>query len=144
MAEQAKAEYYQLFVGFEFPPQSYTLDSSTVALYLDATRESNDLFRKEGLVPPMAVTAFAMSSLAQNVTMPSGTIHVSQDLDFLKLVKVGDTITCYSTVSRKVDRGGLRLMNTDITVLNQNEEKVLTGRVGFVLPEPGIASQAEK
>jgi hypothetical protein len=38
-------------------------------------------------------------------------------------------------VSRKVDRGGLRLMNTDITVTNQNQEQVLTGKVGFVLPE---------
>jgi acyl dehydratase len=84
-----------------------------------------------------------MSSLSQSVTMPAGTIHVSQELDFLKPVKVGDTITCYSVVSRKVDRGGLRLMNTDITVTNQNDEKVLTGRVGFVLPDPGL-SEPEK
>jgi acyl dehydratase len=138
MAEQAKTEYYQLFVGFEFPPQSYKLDSSTVSLYLEAVKESSELYWQESLVPPMAVTAFAMASLSESLTMPSGTIHVSQELDFLKLVKVGDTITCYSKVSRKLDRGGLRLMNTDITVLNQNQEKVLTGRVGFVLPEPGI------
>jgi hypothetical protein len=134
-------EYYKLFVGFEFPPQSYKLDSSTISLYLEAVKESNDLYRSEGLVPPMAVTAFAMSALAGAVTMPPGTIHVSQELDFLKLVKVGDTITCYSTVSRKVDRGGLRLMNTDIKVLNQNDEKVLTGKVGFVLPEPAAGAQ---
>ncbi len=55
---------------------------------------------------------------------------------FLRVVKIGDTITCRSVVSRKVDRGGLRLMNTDITVTNQNQEQVLTGKVGFVLPEP--------
>ncbi len=134
MTEPAKTEYYQLTGGFEFPPQSYSLDSSAVSLYLDAVKETNSLFVNEGLVPPMAVTAFAMSSLSQSVTMPSGTIHVSQELDFLKLVKVGDTITCHSKVSRKVDRGGLRLMNVDISVSNQNQEIVLTGRVGFVLP----------
>jgi hypothetical protein len=136
MAERA-TEYYQLFAGFEFPPQSYKLDSSTVSLYLEAVKEPSDLYRSGGLVPPMAVTALAMSALAQAVVMPAGTIHVSQELDFLKLVEIGDTITCYSKVSRKLERGGLRLMNTDITVLNQNQEKVLTGRVGFVLPEPG-------
>jgi acyl dehydratase len=136
MAEQDKTEYYKLYVGFEFPPQSYTLDLPTVTLYLEATRDPEEFYRKEGLVPPMAVTAFAMSALSEAVIMPPGTIHVSQELDFLRLVKVGDTITCYSAVSRKVDRGGLRLMNTDITVLNQNQEKVLTGKVGFVLPEP--------
>jgi len=140
MAETTKAEYYQLYPGFEFPPQSYVLDAAMVSQYLKATCESNDLYLKEGLVPPMAVTAYAMAALSQSVTMPSGTIHVSQELDFCKLVKVGDTITCYSKVSRKIERGGLRLMNTDITVLNQNQEKVLTGRVGFVLPEPAAGS----
>jgi acyl dehydratase len=138
MSEQAKIEYYQLTAGFEFPPQSFVLDAATVALYLDATQDNDELFREGGLVPPMAVTAFAMTALSSSISMPAGTIHVSQELDFLKLVKVGDTITCHSRISRKVERGGLRLMNTDITVTNQNQEKVLTGKVGFVLPDPGI------
>jgi acyl dehydratase len=137
MSEQSKIEYYQLTAGFEFPSQSYVLDEQAVSLYLDATQEGNDLFRSGHLVPPMAVTAFAMSALSQSISMPSGTIHVSQELDFLKLVRVNDTITCLSRVSRKVERGGLRLMNTDITVVNQDGETVLTGKVGFVLPEPG-------
>jgi acyl dehydratase len=135
MPEQA-TEYHKLFVGFEFPPQSYKLDGSLVAEYLKATRETDELFQKEPLIPPMAVAAFAMNALSQAVVMPPGTIHVSQELDFLKMVRIGDTITCYSTVSRKVDRGGLRLMNTDINVVNQNQEKVLSGKVGFVLPQP--------
>jgi acyl dehydratase len=137
MSEPPKVEYYQLTAGFEFPPQSYVLDEKAVSLYLEATQENDILFRRDGLVPPMAVTAFAMSALSQSISMPSGTIHVSQELDFLKRVKVNDTITCLSKVSRKVERGGLRLMNTDITVVNQNRDTVLTGKVGFVLPEPG-------
>ena len=117
------------------------MDSATVYLYLEAVKESSDLYRREGLVPPMAVTAYAMAALSEALTMPPGTIHVSQELDFLKMVKVGDTITCFCKVSRKVERGGLRLMNTDISVLNQNQEKVLTGRVGFVLPQPNGGGQ---
>ena len=136
MTEQTRIEYYQLYAGFEFPPQSYILDSTSVSLYLEATEDKDSLFLEGTLVPPMAVTAMAMSSLSQAVTMPSGTIHVSQELDFLKPGEVGSTITCSSKVSRKVDRGGLRLMNIDITVLDRSGEKVLTGRVGFVLPEP--------
>ena len=133
MPDQA-IEYHKLFVGFEFPPQSYKLDGSLVAEYLKATRETDELFQKEPLIPPMAVAAFAMNALSQAVVMPPGTIHVSQELDFLKTVNIGDTITCRSKVSRKVDRGGLRLMNIDITVTNQSAEVVLTGKVGFILP----------
>jgi acyl dehydratase len=135
MTEKAGIEYHQLSVGFEFSPQSYVLDSTAVALYLEAVQEPHELYRREALVPPMAVTAFAMSALSESITLPDGTIHVSQELDFLKLVRVGDTITCRSRVSRKVDRGGLHLMNTDISVINQKGEEVLTGRVGFVLPD---------
>jgi acyl dehydratase len=136
MTDKARIEYHHLSAGFEFPPQSYTLDSATISLYIEAVKENRDLYLREELVPPMAVTAFAMSALSGSVSMPDGTIHVSQELDFLKLVKVGDTITCRSRVSRKVDRGGLHLMNTDISVINQEGVEVLTGRVGFVLPEP--------
>jgi acyl dehydratase len=135
MSEPA-IEYHKLFVGFEFPAQSYRLDAALVTDYLQATGDDDALYQSEPLVPPMAVTAFAMNSLSSAIVMPPGTIHVSQELDFLKTVRIGDTITCYSTVSRKVDRGGLRLMNTDINVVNQNAEKVLSGRVGFVLPQP--------
>jgi acyl dehydratase len=140
MEEQTRIDYYQLTTGFEFPPQSYQLDENTVRLYLDATQDDADFFRRQGLVPPMAVTALAMTALSGAVSMPSGTIHVSQELEFLKLVKVGDTITCRSKISRKLERGGLRLMNTDISVANQKGEVVLTGKVGFVLPEPSVAA----
>jgi len=134
MTEPAKIEYFQLVVGFEFPTQRYTMDQDLISLYLDATRDSSELYRTGKLVPPMAVTAYAMNALSQAVALPSGTIHVSQELDFLKTVKVGDTIVCYSKVSRKVDRGGIRLINIDLTVTNQSAELVLTGKVGFILP----------
>jgi len=134
MTELAKIEYSQLTVGFEFPPQSYTMDDRLVSLYLEATSDSSELIRSAKLVPPMAVTAFAMNALSQSVALPSGTIHVTQELDFIKTVTVGDTIVCHSKVSRKVDRGGMHLMNIDLTVTNQSAETVLTGKVGFILP----------
>jgi acyl dehydratase len=135
MIENNKTEFNQLFVGFEFPPQSYTFDTSMVSLYLQAIKETNNLHIQQGLVPPMAVTAYAMASLSQAITLPPGTIHVSQELNFLEVVKIGDTITCSSKVSRKQDRGGLHIMNTDIVVTNQNKITVLTGKVGFILPD---------
>jgi hypothetical protein len=135
MSEQPTG-YDKLFAGYEFPPLTYQIEAARVADYRQATQETDELFCQEGLVPPMAITALAMTALGKSITMPAGTIHVSQELEFLKAVKTGDTITCYSKVSRKVERGGLRLMNTDINVVNQDKEKILSGKVGFVLPPP--------
>jgi len=135
MTEQSAINFQDLTVGFEFIPKSYTLDQKMVADYLEATADSTGVMKNEPLVPPMAVTAFAMAALNNSLTVPSGTIHVSQELDFLNLVKIGDTITCRSVVSRKQDRAGMHIMNIDMTVTNQNQETVLTGKVGFILPE---------
>ncbi len=107
-----------------------------VSDYLRAVGETSELYQQEQLVPPLAITAFAMSALSEGLTLPSGTIHVAQELEFRVLVRIGDTITCKSKVSRKVDRAGMHIMSTDIEVLNQKQETVLIGRVGFVLPEP--------
>jgi hypothetical protein len=137
MEQQEKSEFSQLTAGYEFSPQSYKLDYSTIFNYLEAVRESDDLYCREGFVPPMAVGAFAMSALSSAMAFPPGTVHVSQEFTFKSLVRVGDTITCLSKVSRNHERGGMHLMATDLTVLNQNQEQVLTGRVGFVLPKLG-------
>ncbi len=134
MTEQTKIGYDHLFVGFEFPSKNYRLEPEMISDYLKAVGETDDLFLNEKLVPPMAVTAFAMASLSEVMTLPSGTIHVSQELEFTNLVKTGDTITCASKVSRKIDRSGLHIMGTEIIVTNQRQEKVLVGKVGFVIP----------
>jgi hypothetical protein len=134
MTQEQIADYYQISVGYEFPSRTYTLDSATVSTYLKAVKESHDLYRVEKLVPPLALAAYAMTALAEGSNFPPGTVHVTQELDFLAAVHIGETITCHSKISRRIDRGGMRIMTTDISVLNRNQEKVLGGKVGFILP----------
>jgi len=135
MAKQPKLEYHQMEVGYEFPPASYKLDASMVSTYLKAVEETSRLYQDTELVPPMAIAAYAMAALSQGISLPPGTIHVNQELEFLDTVSVRDTITCQAKVSRKQNRGRLHLMTIDLDVFNQNQKKVLAGKVGFVLPE---------
>jgi len=144
MSENTGDKYHQLSAGFEFPPQSYTLDASTVEAYIKVTREANPTYAKEGLVPPTEVAAMAISALGSVMTIQPGMTHLSHELDFLKAVKVGETITCYSTVSSLQDRGGLHELSCKIWVLNEDRERVLTGRIGFVLPEPAIINDHDE
>ena len=134
MSKPQKIEYHQLEAGYEFKPVSYHLDAAMAADYLKAVGETSDLYRKTGLVPPMAVAAYAMAALFESLLLPPGTIHVSQELDFADTVKVGDTITCQASVFRKQDRGGLHLMTVSLGVFSQNRKKVLAGKTSLVLP----------
>jgi len=137
MPKEQKVEYKQLEAGYEFPPSSYKLDSSMVAMYLKAVEDTSSLYQDTELVPPMAVAAYAMAALSESISLPSGTIHVSQELEFIDTVSIKDTITSYAKVSRKQSRGKFYLLTVDLNVFNQRQKAVLAGKTSFILPAYG-------
>ncbi|MBI2979561.1 MAG: MaoC family dehydratase N-terminal domain-containing protein [Chloroflexi bacterium] len=136
MPGEPKLEYNQLETGYDFPPSSYQLDSAVVVAYLEAVGETSRLYRDSGLVPPLAVAARAMAALSDGMRLPPGTIHVSQELEFLSAVNVKDTLTSRARVSRKQSRGKFHMLNIDLNVFNQKQQAVLSGKTSFILPEP--------
>jgi len=131
-----KIEYQELKDGQEFPPTTFQVDPITVSDYLKAVEEDNVLYENTGLVPPMAVAALSLKALINAISMPPGTIHVSQEFEFIDTVHTQDTLTSYARVSRVQERGKLHLITVDTSVLNQGNKPVLTGKTGFILPVP--------
>jgi acyl dehydratase len=134
-SEQPKIDCRQLEKGYEFPVASYTLVPSIVSAYLRAVEETDSIYEDGGLVPPTAVAAYTMAVQSESVSFPEGSIHVSQELEFIAPVAVGDTISCRTQVSRKQDRGKLHLLTIDLEVRNQDQILVLVGKTSFVLPD---------
>jgi len=134
MAENSKIEYQDLKAGQEFPAAAFQVDSATVSDYLKAVEEDSAIYQNTGLVPPMAVAALALKALINAISMPPGTIHVSQEFEFMATVSTQDTLTSRATVSRVQERGKLHLITVDVSVLNQENKPVLAGKTGFILP----------
>jgi len=140
--EHTKLQYDQLDTGYEFPPASYDLDATAISKYLRAVGESNSLYRQSdspqvltGLVPPTAITTYAMTMLLQELSLPPGSIHVTQKIEFLKAVEIGTRIICHAKVSQKWERGKFQFLTIDLSVLEQTtKELVQSGKVGFILP----------
>jgi len=132
---ERKTDYGQLEIGYDFPPASYQLDSSTVANYLRAVGETSNLYQDLEIVPPIAVAALAMAALSERMTLPAGAIHVSQELEFLSIVKTKDTITSYARVTRNQKRGKLHFLTIGLNACNNKQEAVLAGETSFILPE---------
>ena len=126
--------FKQLSVGYEFPSTSYHLSESVISKHLEAVGGQQD-FLTSGIVPPLAIAAQAMNALSQSFTVPPGSIHASQELDFLKLVPIGATISCGGKIVQKVQRGKLHLVVVEINALNQDKEKVLTGKATIAVPD---------
>ena len=134
MPEKQKIEYSQLVTGHRFAPSSYKLDFSVVTSYLRAVGDTSSPYQDTGLVPPMAIAAYAMAALSDAICLPPGTIHVSQEFDFLDTAGINDTFTSYATVSKNQSRGKFHLLIVDINVINQHQGAVLSGRTSFILP----------
>jgi acyl dehydratase len=137
--------YDELKTGEEFPQITYTITPRMVAAYLRAVGESSGLFfSAEGiesgsldvpaLVPPTAVAALAMKGLMSLVTLPPGSVHLSQELRFLKPALINDSVICRVSVGKKQERGGLRLVAFDVTVLSQDGSSVIEGKTLVNVP----------
>lgn len=132
MSEQ-KIQYEELNTGFEFAPSIFKMDSKTVRSYIEATEDTQALYQ-DNIVPPMAVVALAMTAMSVKFDLLPGTVHVSQQLDFMNIVNINDTLTSFAHVSRKIARGKFHMLTIGIRVVNQRQDNVLTGEIGFILP----------
>ena len=125
--------FEQLAVGYEFPSASYQLTEPVISKYVEAVSGQQD-FLTSGIVPPLAIAAYAMDALAKSFSVPPGSIHASQELEFLKIVPIGATISCGGKIAQKVERGRLNLVVLEINAINQDKEKVLTGKATIAIP----------
>jgi hypothetical protein len=123
--------YEELSVGYKFPPAIYELSASLVSKYLKAVDSAGD-----GFVPPLAITACAIAAMTGSFSLPSGTIaiHASQELEFFKLVPIGDTIECHIRVAQKIARGKMSMLVLEIEIFDKGKERVQSGRATIALP----------
>jgi acyl dehydratase len=123
-----------LILGFEFPPADIRIDKATAAAYLGATEGDGEMFAKSGTVPPMAVAALAMTAMGRAMALPAGTVHVSQDMTFHRPAKLDEHLTSRATVTRRVERGRINMMNVGFNVVDGSGAPVMTGETSFLLP----------
>ncbi len=135
LAGPQEINYRELQPGHEFPSATYRIDASTLEAFLRAVGEETSLYENLEIVPPMAVTAFAMAALSESMSLPWGSIHVSQEMGFTNVVRTGDAITSSAWVTRNHKRGNMHLLAIELKALDSNDNLVLTGRTTFVLPE---------
>lgn len=133
MTDEVKLE--QLRTGFAFPSAVFIVDYPTTVNYRKAVEDASPVYQNSSCVPPMAIAALAMATMGKQMSLPDGSIHVTQDFAFHRTVSHGEKLISWAKVIRNVSRGKLHLLNVNIEVYNQLNEKVLTAETGFILPQ---------
>jgi acyl dehydratase len=137
---QQKIEYNELNEGYELPEASFRLDSSLVRDYIESVSESSTLYKSTDIVPPMAIVALAMAAMSKNISFPSGAIHVSQEVEFSGMARIGDTVTSHARISRNQKRGSINILSIELHAFNNDGQQILAGKTEFISSSPASAS----
>ena len=124
--------------GHQFPATSFVLDEEAVARYVEAVEDEAlpRLAKAEGKawVPPMAVAALALRSLMEEMTLPAGSIHASQELEFVRAVETGERVTCRTWLGHRSQRSGWWVLAVEMEGADESGQAVLAGRLTVMVP----------
>ena len=122
-------DHASLEPGQTISNRRYTLDDAAVALYVNAVGDRSGLYREgDGVTPPMAVAALGLRGVVEDLHIPGGTLHTSQEMEFLVAVPVGSELRCEADVLQNSVRGGRRFLVVDIRMDDGDGRRVLTAR----------------
>ena len=127
-------DYATLETGQLISERTVLLDADTVAAYVDAVGDTSRPWAQHGEVPPMAVAALGLSRVIDDLSIPGGTVHAGQELQFGGVVAVGETLWCRATVAQNNVRGGARFVAVALAVHDGRGREVMTGRSTLVVP----------
>ena len=128
-----------------------TITEADVRRFVDMTGDDNPLHVdaayargtpfKDVVVHGMLGASFISTVIGTRLPGP-GALWVSQQMDFLLPVRLGDELTVSCEVLKKHDSE--RLLELETTIVNQNGQRVLTGRGKVkLLAEPATAQLAD-
>lgn len=126
-----------LTAGHEFEVVSFSLDKERVSAYLAATGDQPDFYEAGVVTPPLAIAAFALGALLEEVTLPEGTLHISENLSFSAPVPLGAAVECRTRLAQRSVRAGMVVSVLETEIVHDGR-LALTARATVM--SPGVAS----
>ncbi len=126
-------DFFEIKLGDMLPEFSVCVGVDDVRAYLAATGESDGPSTQlwAETVPPVALGAFALAALMEQMAPPFGTLHAGQEFEFHRPVAPGEELTARVTVDQRAERRGSLLTALSIE-LRAGDEVVAEGRTTLV------------
>jgi hypothetical protein len=113
----------ELAAGYVFQPTSFIVTADMARAYKEATGDGQEsVYRAAGdAVPPLAVAALALGSLLREVTLPPGSLHASESLEFRAAVPEGAEVQCRARLAQRSVRAGwvVSVLETELFLDNR-------------------------
>jgi acyl dehydratase len=120
--------------GHQMPASVFELSEVWVREYAAAAEDQAIDTLDEGLIPPMAVAALAVRALLEGAELPPGTIHLGQEMAFLRPVRLGERLSVSAKVASRGERQGWLLIGIDLNIEDGEHGPVMEGRALLTTP----------
>ena len=129
-------DYASLTPGSQLASDKLSLDDETVARYVDAVGDETPLASDDDppLAPAMAVAALSFRGVIRALDLPSGSLHLAQELEFARPVAVGETLECRAQVLQNSVRRGMRVLVVSLEATDAQGLATLSGKSTVMLP----------
>ena len=130
-------DYAALAVGDTISDRTFDLEMDAIAKYVAAVRDESGTFdRSEDspVVPPMAVAAFALRGVLEDLGIPHGTLHIGQEMTFSGTVLVGGTLRCMAKIVQNSVRMDFRFIGVGMDVHSAGNDQVMTAKSTIMVP----------
>jgi acyl dehydratase len=104
--------------------------------YLKAVGDSLAVYFEQNLVPPLALSAYALWALLEKMSLPSGAIHSLQEIEQLVPVALDSQITGVATLEKPRRRGNLEFITATLTLTDDQGRIVQTGKTTVLVTGP--------
>ncbi len=129
----------QLPRGHRFAPVGFHLSAADVRRYVEAVEDANrTYFDNDGRLawaPPLAAAAFALKAVMDQASLPAGSLHTGQDLEFRRPIAADSDLTAHASVVQRSEMRGMAVSVIEFEVrLSGQEDVVLVGRSTVMAP----------
>ena len=128
-------EIGKLPVGYKFKPVDYTVSKKDVDNYLSAVGTSSEFYSRNEICPPKALLAFSLRSIMEEISLPEGSIHVSQEMNCYGTICNNDKVILGGEISQNSSRSGWRYLTLDVTVESGTKKCSISGKATILVPE---------
>src|SRR3990170_7520595 len=113
--------------GHRFSAVSFRLSAADVRRYLEAVEDSSPAyFDSEGRLawtPPLAAAALTLRSILEQASLPPGSLHVAQEVEFRRPIPVDSELTASAAVAQRSEMRGMAVAVIEFDVSLAGEEE---------------------
>ena len=124
-------DFYDLRRGVELDTIALRMTAEEARAYLDATGEPSE--RWTDAVPPLALGAFVIAALTEQLPLPPGAIHTGQEFEFLRTVAPGEPLEAHVRIAQQSERREMLIVAVEFE-LRATDAVVLRGRSTVIVP----------